>query len=71
MEIWYLIDADVEDSAVKLRFYDAATKEIQEVRDNEYRPYFLVPHPLSEKDQYTVERLLARVSKVKKTRSIR
>jgi len=66
MEIWYLIDADVEDSAVKLRFYDAATKEIQEVRDNEYRPYFLVPHPLSEKDQYTVERLLARVSKVKK-----
>ena len=66
MEIWYLIDAQIEGDTVKLRFYDVSTKEVREVKDSEYRPYFLVPYPLSEKDEYTVNRIFGHVSKIKK-----
>jgi hypothetical protein len=66
MEIWYLIDAQTEDDAVKLRFYDATTREVREVKDSKYRPYFLVPYPLSEKDEYTVNRIFGKVSEIKK-----
>jgi DNA polymerase elongation subunit (family B) len=66
MEIWYLIDAQIEDDAVKLRFYDATTREVREVKDSKYRPYFLVPYPLSEKDEYTVNRIFGQVSGIKK-----
>ena len=66
MNIWYLIDAHTEGDAVKLRFYDASTKEVREVKDDEYRPYFLVPYPLSEKDEYAVNRIFGQVSKVNK-----
>ncbi len=66
MEIWYLIDAQTEDDAVKLRFYDATTREVREVKDSKYRPYVLVPYPLSEKDEYTVNRIFGQVSEIKK-----
>lgn len=66
MKILYLIDAQTEGDAVKLRFYDASTKEFREVRDDEYKPYFLVSYPLSERDEYTVNRIFGHVSKIKK-----
>jgi len=66
MDIWYLIDAQTESDAVKLRFHDESTKELREVKDSEYRPYFLVPYPLSEKDEYAVNRIFGQVSKIKK-----
>ncbi len=66
MELWYLIDAQNEGDAVKLRFYDASIKEVREVKDDEYIPYFLIPYPLSEKDEYTVNRIFGHISKVEK-----
>ena len=65
--VWYLIDSFMNnDFNIILRFYDASTKEFREVRDDEYKPYFLVSYPLSEKDEYTVNRIFGRVSKIKK-----
>lgn len=63
----YLVDAFTNDDwEIMLRFYDASTEEIREVKDSEYKPYFLVPYPLSEKDQYVVNRIFGKVSKVEK-----
>ena len=66
MQIWHLIDAQAAGDAVKLRFYDASTKEFKETRDDRYKPYFLVPHPLSKRDEYTVNRIFGKISKIKK-----
>jgi len=66
MEIWHLIDVQTMGDAVKLRFYDASTKEFKEIRDDRYKPYFLVPHPLSQGDEYTVNRIFGKISKIKK-----
>jgi DNA polymerase elongation subunit (family B) len=64
--MWYLINAETDANIVKLRFYDASEEEIIEVRDSKYKPYFLIPYPLSEKDKYTVDRILGKVSKIEK-----
>ena len=66
LDIWYLINAETDRSMVKLRFYDASAEEIIEVRDSRYKPYFLIPYPLSEKDEYTVDRILGKVSTIEK-----
>ncbi|UCC33574.1 MAG: hypothetical protein JSW53_00775 [Candidatus Bathyarchaeota archaeon] len=66
MEAWYLIDAQVEDDSVKLRFYDASSEEIKEAKYSEYKPYFLISYPLSEKDKTAVDRILGQVSKIRK-----
>ena len=66
LDIWYLINAETDRSMVKLRFYDASAEEIIEVRDSKYKPYFLIPYPLSEKDEYTVDRILGKVSTIEK-----
>jgi len=41
-------------------------ERIREVEDSGYEPYFLIPHPISEKDKYTVERIVGKVSTVQK-----
>lgn len=65
--VWYLVDAFANnDSEIMLRFYDASTEEVREIKDSEYKPYFLVPYPLSEKDQYVVNRIFGKVSKIEK-----
>ncbi len=67
MKVWCLTDAFVNNGfKVILRFYDASAEEIIEVRDSKYKPYFLIPHPLSKKDEYTVDRILAKVSTIEK-----
>ena len=66
MGIWYLINAETDRSIVKLKFYDASAEEIIEVGDSEYKPYFFIPYPLSEKDEYTVDRILGKVSTIEK-----
>ena len=65
--VWYLIDCFMNDTSnIILRFYDASAKEFREIREDRYKPYFLVPYPLSKRDEYTVNRIFGKVSKIKK-----
>ena len=65
--VWYLVDSFTNDNfKIVLRFYDASAKEVREVKDDEYRSYFLVSYPLSERDEYAVNRIFGQVSMVKK-----
>ena len=65
--VWYLIDSFINsDFGITLRFCDASAKQFREVRDDRYKPYFLVPHPISKRDEYAVNRIFGKVSKIKK-----
>lgn len=66
MDAWYLIDAKTVGSTVSLKFCDASGERTTEVEDSKYEPYFLIPYPLSERDKYTVERIVGKVSTVQK-----
>ena len=66
LDILYLINAETDGNVVKLGFYDDSSEEIIEVEDSEYQPYFLIPHPLSEKNEYTVNRIFGKVSTIDK-----
>lgn len=66
MDILYLIDSQTDADEVKLSFYDTSAETINEFRDREYKPYFLIPYPLSEKDEYTIERIVGKVSPIQK-----
>jgi len=64
---WDMIDSFMNsDFNIILRFYDASAKEFREIRDDRYKPYFLVPYPFSKRDEYTVNRIFGKVSKIKK-----
>jgi DNA polymerase elongation subunit (family B) len=62
----YLIDSQLEGNTIKLSFYDTSSEKMREFRDSDYAPYFLIPSPLSEKDEYTVERIVGNVSQVRR-----
>jgi len=66
LDAWYLIDAKTTGTTVALRFCDATGERITEVKDSKYEPYFLIPHPLNERDKYAVERIVGKVSTVEK-----
>jgi DNA polymerase elongation subunit (family B) len=66
LDVWYLIDAKTTNGTVTLRFCNASGKEVKEVKDSEYEPYFLAPYPLSEKDAYTIDRIVGKVSQIQK-----
>jgi hypothetical protein len=51
---------------VTLRFCDALGKEVKEVRDSEYEPYFLIPYPLNEEDKYTIDKIVGKISQTQK-----
>jgi DNA polymerase elongation subunit (family B) len=51
---------------VKLRFYNASTEQIEEFKDYEYKPYFFVPYPLSDKEKEIVQKIHGKVEVVKK-----
>ncbi len=66
MDTLYLIDAKAEGNAVKLRFYDSSKNEPVEFRDNTYKPYLLIPYPLSKQDEETVHSFQGEIAVVKK-----
>ena len=66
MSVSYLLDAETDGDAVKLKFYDMSAGEIKEFKDSEYKPYFLTSYPLSKKDEYTLERIVGKASTVEK-----
>ena len=54
------------DFNIILRFYDASAKEFREIRDDRDQPYFLVPYPLSKRDEYIINRIFGKVSRIRK-----
>lgn len=65
--VWYMIGSFMNSEFnITLRFYDTSAKQFTEVTDDRYKPYFLVPYPLSKGDEYTVNRIFGKVSKIKK-----
>ncbi len=66
MSTLYLIDLKAEGNMVKLRFYDSLKKELLEFEDKTYKPYLLIPHPLSKQDEETVRSFQGEVEVVKK-----
>jgi len=67
LDTWYLLDAQAQGSTVSLRFFNPATNELKEFKDSSYKPYFLLPHPLSPTDQENIRSLNAETEIVKKT----
>jgi DNA polymerase elongation subunit (family B) len=62
----YLLDAGVDGRAVLLRFYDAQTREIREVRDADYKPYLYLQNPLSKSDEEGIRSLYGETEVAKK-----
>lgn len=66
MDTLYLIDAKAEGNVIKLKFYDSLRNELIEFRDNTYKPYLLIPYPLSKQDEETVRSFQGEIEVVKK-----
>ncbi len=66
MDSCYLVDASSEQNAIRLIFYDASEQDLQTVRDEAYRPYLFVKHPLTAQDEITARSLDARISVTEK-----
>ena len=62
----YLIDGSSEQTVIHLVFYDPSKAEFRHIRDEKYSPYFLAPHPLSQEDETSIQRLHGNVSIVEK-----
>ncbi|NIU39276.1 hypothetical protein GWN65_04720, partial [Candidatus Bathyarchaeota archaeon] len=62
----YLIDAKVEDKTVKLTFYDSSRNKPVVFRDDTYKPYLVIPYPVSEQDEETVHSFQGEVEVVEK-----
>ena len=57
MTVYYLLDAEVVPDGLKLLFFNQQTSNLEEMLDEDYRPYFFVPHPLSKADENIVDEL--------------
>lgn len=66
MSLYYLFDAKTEGRIVVLRFLDTVTRELREVRDSDYKPYFYIPHPCSPIDEEGIRSLYGEKQVVKK-----
>jgi len=62
----YLIDAKAEGNEVKLKFYDSSKNELMEFQDNTYKPYLLIPYPLSKQNEDTASSFQGEIEVVKK-----
>ncbi|MFB0504667.1 MAG: DNA polymerase domain-containing protein [Candidatus Bathyarchaeia archaeon] len=55
MTVYYLLGAEVVPDGLKLLFFNQQTSNLEEMLDEDYRPYFFVPHPLSKADEKIVD----------------
>ncbi len=62
----YLIDANVEDNTVKLTFYESSRNRLVEFKDETYKPYLMIPYPLSKQDEETTHSFQGEVEVVEK-----
>ncbi len=63
----YLLDASSDGYVVRLIFYDATMKELREISDETYRPYFFTVHPLTAGDEMSVRSLNATTRVIEKS----
>jgi DNA polymerase elongation subunit (family B) len=66
LDVYYLLNANTEGRIVRLRFYHAETGEMHEVVDADYKPYFFLPHSLSQADEEGIRSLYGETTTVKK-----
>lgn len=67
MNALYLIDATVtENNAIKLKFLDGNGK-FKEIIDDKYKPYFLTPYPLTNKDEEIIKYFSGEIEPLEKT----
>lgn len=67
LDFLYLLDATVtETNAVKLRFLNGEGK-LKEVVDNQYKPYFFMPHPPKTEDLEIIRYFSGKLQLVEKT----
>jgi DNA polymerase elongation subunit (family B) len=57
MALHYLINAETFQEGMKLIFFNPSTRELKEIVDTDYRPYFFIPHPMSPKDRKIIDAL--------------
>ncbi len=66
LSVQYLVDATItETNAIKLKFLDASGR-IKEFVDEKFKPYFLVPYPLTSEDKRIVDYFSGNVQAVEK-----
>jgi len=62
----YLIDIEAAPNGMRLIFYDPSEDTLTEVPDEEYKPYFYLPHPLPPEARTLIESLHGRTRVVEK-----
>ena len=62
----YLVDGSFEKSIIRLVFYDPEEERLLEFKDEGYKPYFFVNHPLEVEDEESFLNLHARTSTAEK-----
>jgi len=55
LDPYFLLDITTEGRIVVLKFYNIKTNETLEIEDSEYRPYFFLPHSLTEADKEGIQ----------------
>jgi len=66
LSFYYLLDARAQGRIIVLRFLDAQTGELREIRDSDYKPYFYLPNPHSQIDLQGIRSLYGETQTVKK-----
>jgi len=66
LDFYYLLSAKTEGRIIILRFYNAQTDKMLEIRDTDYKPYFFLPHPLSKSDEQGIRSVHGQIKVVKK-----
>ena len=63
------MDAAVSENkqGIKLTFFNPSTKKWKEIVDNNYRPYFFIPHPIPEDDLKIIQKLGLKNNVIEKT----
>jgi len=62
----YLLDGFTNKNAVTLLLYDTDCEELLKVRDENYKPYFLVKHPVSSREEAIIRSFNGETSTVEK-----
>lgn len=64
-----MLDASVleKEQGIKLVFYNPSENKWKEIVDTDYRPYFFIPYPISEKDYKEIQKLGLDTEVVEKT----
>lgn len=66
MAVCYLTDIEAASKGVRLILYDPSEDAVKEVLDEEYKPYFYLPHPLTPEARASIESMGGRTQVTEK-----